>query len=153
MTIIQQRQQHPFNGPLSRTTLVSQYQKSKITLGLMEKETVSGSGFSWTMFKSAPRPGQITTLPFSFFQAGCPSCNATNSVKALKAMLFLYFKLTNLSAGRHVLCCRSSFLYNVLCWFGDLWDVALYRFCIICYVFFKLNMIDLGNLHFVFGRL
>jgi len=40
---------------------------------------------SWAMWKSAPRPRQITT-PAShhwvFLQAGCPSCCPTNSVKA-----------------------------------------------------------------------
>ena len=50
--------------------------------------TVSGSGISWAICKSAPRSRQITT-PAShysgFLQAGCPSCRPTNSVKALKA--------------------------------------------------------------------
>jgi len=49
---------------------------------------VSGSGISWAIGKSAPRPRQITTpAPHhsSFLQAGCPSCRPTNSVKALKA--------------------------------------------------------------------
>jgi len=51
---------HPFNGPLSRTTRVSQYQKGKTNLGLLEQETVSGSGISWAICKSAPRPRQAT---------------------------------------------------------------------------------------------
>jgi len=55
---------------------------------LLEQETVSGSGISWAMCKSAPRSRQIT-MPAphysSFLQAGCPSCRPTNSVKALKA--------------------------------------------------------------------
>ena len=37
----------PFNGPLSRTTRVSQYQKGKTNLVLLKQETVSGSGISW----------------------------------------------------------------------------------------------------------
>ena len=49
---------HPFNGPLSGTTQVSQYQKGKTNL---EQETVSGSGISWAICKSAPRSRQITT--------------------------------------------------------------------------------------------
>jgi len=32
---------------LSRTTRVSQYQKGKTNLDLLEQETVSGSGISW----------------------------------------------------------------------------------------------------------
>jgi len=55
---------------------------------LLKQETVSGSGVSWAICKSAPRSRQITTpAPHhsSFLQAGCPSCRPTNSVKALKA--------------------------------------------------------------------
>ena len=82
---------HPFNGPFSWTTQVSQYQKSKTNLDFTEaKKIVSGSGISWTICKSAPRSRQIT-MPIanppqlSFLQAGCSSCHPTNSVKALKA--------------------------------------------------------------------
>ena len=56
---------------------------------LLKQETVSGSGISWTICKSAPRSRQITTpAPHHsvFLQAGCPSCHPTNSVKALKAI-------------------------------------------------------------------
>jgi len=55
---------------------------------LLKQETVSGSGISWAVCKSAPRSRQITIPappPLSFLQAGCPSCRPTNSVKALKA--------------------------------------------------------------------
>ena len=55
---------------------------------MLKQETVSGSGISWAMCKSAPRSRQITMpapQPLSFLQAGCPSCHPTNSVKALKA--------------------------------------------------------------------
>jgi len=52
----QQQQQHPFNGPLSRTTSVSRYQINKTSLGLLEQETVSGSGIIWAICKCAPRP-------------------------------------------------------------------------------------------------
>jgi len=57
---------------------------------LLKQETVSGSGISWTICKSAPhsttpdrQPCQQPTT--QFLQAGCPSCCPTNSVKALKA--------------------------------------------------------------------
>ena len=54
----------------------------------LKQETVSGSGISWAVCKSAPRSRQITTPATHhsvFLQAGCPSCRPTNSVKALKA--------------------------------------------------------------------
>ena len=56
--------------------------------GFYWNETVSGSGISWAICKSAPLSRQITTpAPHRsvFLQAGCPSCRPTNSVKALKA--------------------------------------------------------------------
>jgi len=51
---------HPFNSPLSGTTQVSRYQKSKTNLDLLEQEIVSGSGISWAICKSAPLPRHIT---------------------------------------------------------------------------------------------
>ena len=86
---------HPFNGPFSGTTRVSRYQKGEPIWILLEQETVSGSGISWAVYKSAPRSRQITTpAPHHsvFLQAGCPSCHPTNSVKALKAQLTLKLK-------------------------------------------------------------
>ena len=56
---------------------------------LLKQETVSGSGISWAICKSAHRSRQITTpAPHHsvFLQAGCPSCRPTNGVKALKAV-------------------------------------------------------------------
>ena len=79
---------HPFIGPLSRTTQVSRYQKVKPIWILQKQQTVSGSGISWAICKSAPRSRHTTTpAPHHsvFLQAGCPSCRPTNSVKALKA--------------------------------------------------------------------
>jgi len=81
---------HPFNGPFSGTTQVSQYHKGKTNLVLLKQETVSGSGISWAICKSAPCSRQ-TTMPAPhhsvFLQAGCPFCQPTNSIKALKAKL------------------------------------------------------------------
>ena len=52
---------HPFNGPLSGTTEVSRYQKGKKPIWiLLKQETVSGSGISWAICKSAHRSRQIT---------------------------------------------------------------------------------------------
>jgi len=53
----------PFYGPqdfVSGTTQVSRYQKGKTNLDLLEQEIVSGSGISWAICRSAPRPRQIT---------------------------------------------------------------------------------------------
>jgi len=53
---------------------------------LLKQETVSDSGISWAICKSASRSRQITMpVPHHsvFLQAGCPSCRPTNSVKAL----------------------------------------------------------------------
>ena len=78
---------HPFNSPFSGTTRVSRYQKGKPIWILLKQETVSGSGISWAICKSAPCSTQITTPAIHhsvFLQAGCPSCRPTNSVKALK---------------------------------------------------------------------
>jgi len=53
---------HSFNGPFSGTTQVSRHQKGKNQSGvLLKQETVSGSGISWAICKSAPRSRQITT--------------------------------------------------------------------------------------------
>ena len=52
---------HPFNGPLSGTTRVGPCQKGKNYLDfLLKQETVSGSGISWVICKSAPCSRQIT---------------------------------------------------------------------------------------------
>jgi len=51
----------PFDGPLSGTTRVSRYQKGKPICILLEQETVSGSGISLAICKSAPRSRQTTT--------------------------------------------------------------------------------------------
>jgi len=73
------------------TTVQSLYRKVKPVWILLKQETVSGSGISWSIYKSAPRFRQITTpAPTTqFLQAGCPSCCPTNSVKALKVTKFL----------------------------------------------------------------
>jgi len=52
---------HTFNGPFSGTTRASRYQKGKTIWILLKQETVSGSGNSWDICKSAPHSRQITT--------------------------------------------------------------------------------------------
>ena len=51
---------HPFHGPFSGTTQVSRYQKGKLIWILQKQETVSSSGISWAICRSAPRSRQIT---------------------------------------------------------------------------------------------
>jgi len=46
---------------LSGTTRMSQYQKGKTNLDLLEQNIVNGSGIYWAICKSAPNPRQITT--------------------------------------------------------------------------------------------
>ena len=80
---------HPFNGPLSGTTQVSQYQKGKTNLDFTEARDNGGSGISWAIMQvctSLQTDNHTSTPPLlCFLQAGCPSCRPTNSVKALKA--------------------------------------------------------------------
>ena len=79
---------HPFNGPLSGTTRVSQYQKGKTSLNFTEARD---SEWQWRQLghmqvcTSLQTDNHASTPPLSFLQAGCPSCRPANSVKALKA--------------------------------------------------------------------
>ena len=54
---------HSFNGHFSGTTQVSRYQKGETSLDFTEARDCewSGSGISWAICKSAPRPRQTTT--------------------------------------------------------------------------------------------
>ena len=81
---------HPFNGPFSETTRVSQYQKGRTDLDFTEARD---SEWQWHQLghmqvcTSLQTDNHANTSPLSFLQAGCPSCRPTNSVKALKAIL------------------------------------------------------------------
>ena len=83
---------HPFNGPLSRTTQVSRYQKGKTNLDFTEARD---SEWQWHQLghmqvcTSLQTDNHASTPPLSFLQAGCPSCRSTNSVKALKATNYI----------------------------------------------------------------
>ena len=79
---------HPFNGPFSGITQVSQYQKGKTNLDFTEARD---SEWQWHQLghvqvsTSLQTDNHASTPLLSFLQAGCPSCRPTNSVKALKA--------------------------------------------------------------------
>ena len=51
---------HPFNGPFPGLPRLAGTRKVKPIWILLEQETVSGSGISWAICKSAPHPRQIT---------------------------------------------------------------------------------------------
>jgi len=68
-------QQHPFNGPLSGTTRVSQYQKGKTNLDFIEARN---SEWQWhqvghMQICTSSQTDNHTSTPLSFLQAGCPS--------------------------------------------------------------------------------
>jgi len=74
------------NGPLSRTTHLSQHQKGKTNLDFTEARD---SEWQWyqlghmqvcTLLQA---DNHTSTPPLSFLQAGYPSCHLTNSVKSL----------------------------------------------------------------------
>jgi len=75
---------------LSRTTWVSQYQKSKTNLDFTDARD---SEWQWHQLghmqvcTSLQTDNHASTPPLSFLQVGCPSCRPTNSVKALKVMV------------------------------------------------------------------
>jgi len=79
---------HPFNGTLSGTTRVGQYQKGKTNLDFTEARD---SEWQWHQLglmqvcTSLQAANHASTPPLSFLQARCPSCCPTNSVKGLKA--------------------------------------------------------------------
>ena len=71
---------------LSGTSRVSQYQKVKTNLDLLEQDIVSGGGICWAILyeKSAPHPRQITMTASHhsvFLHAGCSSCRAPSHFK------------------------------------------------------------------------
>ena len=81
---------HPFNVPLSGTTLVSRKHKGKTNLDFTEARD---SEWQWHQLghmqvcTSLQTDNHASTPPLCFLRATCPSCRQTNSVKALKASL------------------------------------------------------------------
>ena len=73
---------HRFNGPFSRTTRVSQYQKGKTGLDFTEARD---SEWPWhelgrtQVYTLLQTGNHASTPPLSFLQAGCPSCHPTAS--------------------------------------------------------------------------
>jgi len=79
---------HPFNGSLSGTTQVSQYQKDETNPDFTEARD---SEWQWHQLShmqvctSLQTDSHASTASLGLLQAGCPSCRPTNSVKVLKA--------------------------------------------------------------------
>ena len=80
---------HPFNGPLSGTTRVSQYQKGKTNdfTGARDSEWQWHQQGRMQVCTSHQTDNHASISLLSFLQARCPSCCPTNSVKALKAKM------------------------------------------------------------------
>ena len=83
---------HPFNGPFPGLPRSAGTRKVKPIWILLEQRTVSDSGISWAICKSAPRSRQITTpAPHHsvFYRPDAlPAAQpSANSVKALKATM------------------------------------------------------------------
>jgi len=79
---------HPFNGPFSGTTWVSQWQKGKTNLDFTEARESEWQRHQlghMQVCNSLHTDSHASTPPLSFLQAGCPSCRLSNSIKALKA--------------------------------------------------------------------
>jgi len=56
---------HPFNGPFSRTTRSASTRKVKPIWISLKQDTVSGSGISWAICKSALR-SRLITMPVPY---------------------------------------------------------------------------------------
>ena len=104
----------PFNDPLSGTTRVSWYQKGKTNLDFTE---ATDSEWHWHQLghvqacTSLQTDNHAGTPPLSFLQAGCFSCQPTNSVEALKAYTSTDLVTQKQMVGifnRHHLSCESN---------------------------------------------
>jgi len=97
---------------------------------LLKQQTVSGSGISWAICKSAPRSRQTTTPAphHSVLQTGCPSCRPTNSVKALKC------EHVNKNSHRHTRHDTDRTVLWCLVWLCELsrLDGQTDAFCLVC---------------------
>jgi len=87
------QQQHPFNGPLSWTTQVSHYQKSKSNLDVTEARDSEWQWHHIQVCTSLQTDNHANNPPLSLLQTRCPSCHPTESVKALKAINIMQYQL------------------------------------------------------------
>jgi len=93
---------------------VSRYQKGKTNLDFTEARD---SEWQWHQLghmqicTSLQTNNHASTPPLSFLQAGCPSCRPTNSVKALKAVIY---NCTSCKIGCNCTSCYISKLCLVI---------------------------------------
>jgi len=83
---------------MSETNRVSRYQKGKTNLdftGARDSEWQWHQLGNMKVCTSLQRDNHASTSPLGFFQAGCPSCRPTNSVKKLKALALTTVTITN----------------------------------------------------------
>ena len=118
---------HPFNGPFSRTTQVSRYQKGKTNLDFTESRD---SEWQWHQLEhmqvctSLQTDNHANTPPLSFLQAGCPSCRPTNSVNALVCVTMInfvenlpcYWELKVFQLIAHFIFARKTVDLLCVCW-------------------------------------
>ena len=100
---------HTFNGPFSRTTRVSRYQKGKTQSRFYWSKrqwvAVASAGPYASLYLAPVRqPHQHPTA--LFLQAGCPSCHPTNSIKALSCRNNILFACELLSFVHCSVGCR-----------------------------------------------
>ena len=132
--IITHTHTHPFNGPLSRTTRVSRYQKGKTNLEFTEARE---SEWQWhplghmQVCTSLQTDNHASTRPLSVLQAGCPSCRTTNSVKALKAVNCTISSAENDNKVLHR-SWRNNMLPPVLATYGGLLVVIIMLLVLLC---------------------
>jgi len=87
---------HTFNGPLSRTTRVSQYQKGETNLDFTEARD---SEWQWHQLghmqvcTSLQTDNHASTPPLSYLQAGCLSCRRTNQSTEGNVLICIYSSL------------------------------------------------------------
>ena len=111
---------HPFNGLFCGLPSWDGTRKVKPIRISLKQETVSGSGISWAICKSAPRSRQIT-MPAPhhsvFYRPDIrPSCHPTNSVKALKALHLFFYNVTMWACvlSRFAFVCMTQFSNKVM---------------------------------------
>jgi len=133
---------------------------------LLKQETVSGSGISWAICKSASRSRQIT-MPAPHhsvvLQAGCPSCRPTNSVEALYSLnknkfvdVFSWRRQSRINSELAEYIANSRLLWWYSVWIGiiPLWYLHTCLQMLVCWsaigfftVYSKSISVYVGNCH------
>ena len=103
---------HPFNGPLSRTTRVSRYQKGKTSLDFTEARD---SEWQWHQLGhiqvciSLQTDNHASTPPLSFFTGRMPFLPPNRQHQSTEAHGYWYYRYRNPGIGR----CSGQILSTV----------------------------------------